>query len=223
MPREKKVYTDALHYVLTPLGLTFFLIGGCLKRLGREWFLAFWLLAVFVFYLLLPETVGVHSYYHIHYLPVACFWIARSYHTFSRIMDKPAFKPLLTSLGVVFLLLCGRYAIPFYWVPEQKRYIMKTAQEIQTRVPKGALIVASSDSPAAFLYYCDRKGWARDFSDRGDRAIPMLEEYRRLGARYFVSAHQEDLKSNGDFIKYARARYKTLYEDDFSWLIDLGE
>ena len=224
----KILYQGALDYVLTPVGLTLLIVGMCLKQ-GKpsQRLLYYWLPATGVCLLLLPEQFGRHSYYHIHYLPVAAVFMARG---FWGVVDRCktdvwGAKPYLLAfvLGGSFMILCARYAIPFYTIPHQKSRVIQSAEIVKRVVPKDALIISSVDSPASLLYYADRRGWPVDFSDKGERAFSMLETFRQKGAQYLVFAHKQDLAAHPAWRTYLRQHYLAVFENDYCLIFDLQE
>ncbi len=221
----EKIYQDALHYALTPLGFIFFLFGFFLKkRTVLENLFYYWFLAVSIFVLLMPEAFGVHSYYHIHYLPIAAFFVAKGAFYFKEKGDIYFLKSKTVGIifVLIFVLLSARYTIPFYWVPESKKYVLETAKQIKKYVPKEALVISSVDSPMTLLFYAHRKGWPMDFSEEVDRSVTILEDLMGKKAEYFVSADKKALQSeNPTFVHYVQAHYKTIFENDFCWIVDL--
>lgn len=222
----KKTYNDALNYVLTPLGLIFAFIGLLLKRQNEtEKILYFWLLGVLTFVVIMPEGWWAHGYYHMHYLPIAAFFVAKGFlFTIKRDYTKFYFsnlKVLIAIFSLLFILLSARYAIPFYKESENKKYVLKTAQLVRERIKPDELIISCVDSPGVLLYYADRKGWPMEFSYRGNEAIPILEDLRLRGASYFVCAYKKELNENKEFLRYITTRYKVAFENDFCLIVDL--
>lgn len=222
----KKVYSDVLNYALTPLGLVFLIIGFLLKPENKnEKILYCWLWGVVIFYLVIPEGFVAHGYYHIHYLPIAAFFIAKAFLSIvKRNYSKFYFadpKIITIIFALTFLLFSSRYSMPFYKVPENKKYVLKTAEYVKEKIGPNELIIASVDSPPTLLYYSNAKGWAIDFSDKGRRGIEMLEDLRRKGATYFVCAYKRELEGNKEFFKYFIDNYRVVFEDDFCLIVDL--
>lgn len=222
----KKIYADSVNYVLTPLGITFLLLGLFLKPNKKiEFVLYFWLGAVILFYLIMPEQVWAHGYYHIHYLPIAAFFAAKGFQfIIKRDYSKFYFlKPrsIMIIFGLLFILLSARYFIPFYSVPENKKFVLKTAEFVKEKIPPNELIISCVDSPATLLYYSDRKGWPVDFSYKGEEGISILEDLRTKGASYFVCAYKKELMENKEFVQYLTTYYTTIFENGFCLIVDL--
>lgn len=222
----KKVYSDALNYVLTPLGLSFPLIGLLLKRENEnEKILYCWLFSLILFYVVMPEGLWAHGYYHVHYLPIAAFLAAKGFlFTVKRDYSKfrfADFKSITIVFGLLFLLLSARYFIPFYTIPENKGHVLKSAEYVKATTQRDDLIISCVDSPGVLLYYSDRRGWPVEFSYKGIEGISILEDLRSKGASYFVCAYKRELDGNKEFLRYITTRYKTIFENEFCLIIDL--
>lgn len=223
----KKVYLDILNYVLTPLGLVFFLVGFFLKPENKSWrFLYFWLAAVGFFYLIMPEQFWAHAYYHIHYLPIAAFFAARGFlFVTDKGVDKFLFgsrKMTISIFGLMYLLFSAGYARTFYRIQEDKRFVLSTAEIIKEKIPSDALIAAYLNNPVALLYYSSRKGWPRSFSQKGAKEdILIVEDLRSKGAAYLVSADRGGLEESRDFFEYLTRHYRVIFENEFCLIVDL--
>lgn len=222
----KKVYSDALNYVLTPPVLVLALLGAVLKPASRkERVFYFWFAGVLFFYAIMPEGLGAHGYYHVHYLPIACFFAAKAFWLIvDRLGGYVRFRTRASFIfffAAIFIILGARYALPFYTVPQNKKYVLKTAEYVRQWTKPQDLIVACVDSPSSLLYYSDRKGWGVEFSYRGEEAMNILEEQRSRGAAYFVCAFKQELNDNPGFLRYLTTRYKVIFENDFCLIVDL--
>ncbi|MBI2027089.1 MAG: glycosyltransferase family 39 protein, partial [Deltaproteobacteria bacterium] len=137
----KNVYHQSLNYVLTPVGFVLFFLGLSLRKVHRdEIIFCLWLLGVGIFYILMPEQFGVHGYYHIHYLPIAAFFMMKPFiHLYRWSLSHKA--PFNASVPIkvlisLFLICSMRYAIPFFKIPENKRYTLKAAEIAKQYIPR---------------------------------------------------------------------------------------
>lgn len=227
----KKAYDDILNYVLTPLGLVFFLIGLTLKIRNREGrVLYFWLAAVAFFYLVMPEQFWAHAYYHVHYLPIAAFLIARGFIFFINMLQASQNlvashkKIIVLFFGALFFLMSMRYSLGYYRVPETKRPVLSAAEHVKNIVPKDSLVVSTVDNPASLLYYSERKGWTFNCcTQTPQERILELNDLRKQGAGYLAAAYKAELRDNTVFWNYLRNNYDVAYEDDNSVIFDIRE
>lgn len=217
----KKIYTDILNYALTPIGLAFCLLGFILKPQNNYIKILYvWLGAVFFFYIIMPEQLWAHAYYHIHYLPIASFFIASG---FTFMIDKicdaniSAFnkkRSLIIYFAIFFLVFSLRYSISFYKIPDTKKYVLSTAKHVRNIVAKDELVIAAQDNPVGLLYYSQRKGWPINFSYDHKSSVSELENLRSKGAQFLASAMKTELKENTYFWNYLKSNYKTIFEDE---------
>lgn len=223
----KNIYHQSLNYVLTPVGFILFPLGLSLKKIHRDETLFYlWLLGVGIFYILMPEQFGVHGYYHIHYLPIAAFFMIKPLiHLYQWSLIHPSPFNASMSLKVligIFLICSMRYAMPFFKIPENKKYTLKTAEIAKQYVPQNSYIIASVDSPDTLLYYTKRKGWPFDFAFRTtEKNIQNLEAFRQKGAEYVVISNKQEVEENVNFIHYLKKNYIVIYENKFCLIVKL--
>lgn len=217
----KKVYSDSVNYVLTPMGLVFGFWGLLIQpyKIEVKKLFLIWFFGICSFYVVVLEGLWTHSYYHIHYLPIMAYFSAKAinylyeqYHHNIRV---------IIVLFLFYTLCSARYSISMYKIPENKKHVLTAAHYIEKNISKDALIVSSVDSPSSLLYYANRKGWTEDFSYKGKKGIQNLEEYRKKGAQFFACAYVPELKKNEYFWKYLRKNYSILYETDTILIADL--
>lgn len=220
----KKIYNDSLNYVLTPFGFVFLMIGLLLKLERKEQrIFYYWLAGVILFFTLVAEGFGTHGYYHVHYMPAASFFMAIGFNALRKSLSPALKNPraAVYTLGFLFLLVSLRYSIPFFTIPENKKFVLKASGILKEKVAPNELIVACVDSPSSLLYYSDRKGWGIEFSYRGDEAIPMLEDLRKRGAAYFVCSYKTELYQNKKFLDYLTSKYRVVMDEEYCFLVNL--
>lgn len=226
----KKVYADIINYVLTPLGITFFLIGLLLKVKPAAKVLYFWLASVMFFYLVMPEQFWAHGYYHMHYLPPAAFFIARG---FIVVIDKISAnqklirvdkKIIISAFAIVFIFMSMRYCLGYYRLSHKKRAVLPAARQVKNIVPKDALLISTVDNPVSLLYYSDRKGWPFNCcAGTAQERISELENLRDEGAEYLAAAYKIELKENKDFWNYLCSTYNIVFEDENSVIFNVQD
>lgn len=224
----KKIYSDVVDYVLTPLGVTFFLIGVFLKTQRQTYRLLYsWLAAVVFFYLIMPEQFWAHGYYHVHYLPIASFFAASGFIFVVRQIfpERDLFsvkaKILVASFALVFLIMSVRHSLYAYIVPDSKSQVLSAAERINHIAGKDELVIVSADNPACLLYYSHRKGWPFYFMGDLADSIAKLDDFRSKGADYLASAYKVEIARNEAFWNYLRNNYEVIGEDSRFIIFDI--
>jgi len=200
--------------VFTPLGLVLlgFGIWCCLRR-RQGWVFLFWLAALVVYVLLVPEGNWTLNYYQLPFVPAGSVLIGLA---LAGLPKTPLGRAGLLGSLIVLGGSSYLYVRPLYTPKPYHMARYEMGRKIDTRLPDEALLVIGdldanagaryrTQSPT-FLYYCHRKGWQLT----PDEFEPeRLEALREKGARYFVAATRMvyDRKAFWDYLKkrYRRA------------------
>lgn len=211
---------------LTPIGLTLFILGLCIKTELRQRVIWAWLGGVLLFALAFLSHMD-EPYYNLNVLPIASIFIARA---IVFLKDHSAKDGLITNnrfMRSIFVFIAltfiMRYGLSAYIVPMGYCYIPEAGKAVQ-RLSKGddPVIASSAGSPAA-LYYCDRKGWTFQLpgsdSEKNKKAIAKLEEMRKKGAVIYMSAVAEDFDASVVFKEYMSKKYRVIEEQKGKYII----
>lgn len=240
----KKVYEDMMTYTLTPIGFTLFLIGLMLKpKEKRQYILYIWMGAVIIFFMIMPGQC-MQGYYHMHFLPIACIFIAQFLYVLNEVhinrymLFTKSFTVIL--FAVIALGIVTRYAVPYYKVPENFLYVVEAGKAVDRLTEKDALVLCSIENGPDLLYYSNRKGWpfmidmklerkldemrGLDTSNKSYDPIEVLEQLKKRGATYFVSASVgNEFLRDKDFSGYMFKNYKVLTKNSKFIIFDLKE
>lgn len=236
-------FDNLVTYTLTPLGFTLAIAGFFIKVKDKnEWLMYVWLASACILFALVPAQ-ATQGYYQIHLLLPCSLLIGRSIKRLINLefFGNGAFKKIFIFLfSIAVSLVVLRYAIGFYKVPENRRNIVKAGKEIQRLTQKDDLIIASVENSPELLYYCNRSGWpftidmeakklqdkteGTDISNQIYDPIAILEQLRKEGADYFVSASVErEFLKNKEFLDYMFKNYKVLIKNSKFVIFDLRE
>jgi len=237
-------FDNLVTYTLTPLGFTLAIVGFFLKMENKNELLIYvWLLSACILFAFVPAQAG-QGYYQIHFLIPCGLLIGKSVKKLinldffnSGILNKKLF---VFCILIIVSVVVTRYSIGFYRVPANFRNVVKAGAEIQRLTKKEDLIIASIENSPELLYYCNRNGWplmideearrerdeteAIDVSNRIYDPIRILEQFRKEGAAYFVSASVEkEFLANQEFSNYMFRNYRALTKNSEFIIFDLKE
>ncbi len=236
----KKVFEDLVTYTLTPVGVTLFLAALLTKLKDRKEVMFYvWISGVIIFFLLMPAQ-SIQGYYQIHFLPIACIFIAKIANIFfesefyrGNFIGKKAFLSL--SLFFIFIIVF-RYSYAYFRIPENFRYVVEAGKAIEGLTEKDALVIASIENGPDLVYYSNRKGWPFMIDREAVREeeenlrqgvgliynpIKYLEHLRAHGADYFASASTREFMSHKEFSKYMFDNYRILLRTPNYIIFDL--
>ena len=203
--------------VFTPLGLVLLGFGvWCCLRRRRGWVFLFWLAAIVIYVLLVPEGNWTLNYYQLPFVPAGSVLIGLALASLPKTpLGRAGLLGCLIVLGGSSYL----YARPLYRSKPYHVARYEMGRKIDIRLPAGALLVVGdldanagaryrAQSPT-FLYYCRRKGWQLT----PDEFVPeRLEALRRKGAQYFVAATRM-VYERKPFWDYLKSRYQRAMSD----------
>lgn len=239
----KKIFDDLITYTLTPVGFTLFLISVMFKfKDKRLYVFYFWMLAVIIFFLIMPAQ-SIQGYYQMHFLPIACIFIA---HFIYYLKEMDIYKYMLFNKNLVIvifmssvLIIVTRYVYPYYNVPENFHYVVETGRLIDKLIERDALLIASIENGADLLYYSNRKGWPfmihseerrkedisinEDVREKIYDPIIYLEYLRSQRAKYFASASMDEFLSHKEFSGYMFKNYPIIKQTQNYIIFDIKE
>ena len=213
-------------HLLTPLGVIFFSIGF-FKRPGRfeDRFLFVWFFSVVFALLILWRVIIEHPYYQSALILICALFIARGV---DRARAHPLFlkflknRPLILCAASLEILSVLYFYRGLYSISPKRLAILEAGQAVQRVAPKKSFVIASHETNASQLYYCDRKGWALTVTAESDsQLIERLERYRKKGAGYLVATSLGDWKRVPVFENYLRKKYRVVEENARYILMDL--
>jgi 4-amino-4-deoxy-L-arabinose transferase-like glycosyltransferase len=193
----ERMFIRFYHFLLLPVGFCGAAIGALTwKGWGRAT-LATWLAANIAFLLIAGEVHRVHEYYQLPFVVIAAVYFGSlAWPLFDRAWLASSFGAGFPRLAVaasvlVLLSLASIYASSVtqqYFRPRDTAELMRKAgQALDAAIDDNALAVVVDDygimSPI-LLYFAHLKGWS---FDPGDVTPQVVDNLRRLGARYFVT------------------------------------
>ena len=215
----ERMFVRFYHVLLLPFGFVGAILGGFFwKGEGRRTMVV-WLISLVVFFFIAGEVHRVHEYYQLPFVVVAALffggaawplfddaWLGQHLGT-SRVR-------LAEYLAVVVLLAVAAIycssVTQTYFAPRHMAERMRQAGGVIDGVTDdNAVAVVVDDygimSPI-LLYFAHLKGWSFEPSDISPFVIDNL---RRLGARYFVTTRWSELKS----VRPEAAAFLEMYQD----------
>lgn len=249
-PRYYQSLLDVLTgTTLTPIGLTFLLIGVFSKHVpdrARVFFLL-WGGSYLLSSLVIPRKLIDHDFYLLHLVaPAAPLLAGGFYQVVGSLSGPPSHRKIFQGFLIALSLAISlRYALhPAFKTPEREKYFLEIAGEIQKVTNPGDRIVVQGTH--TLLYYSHRLGWGlevkkkREISDyykymNWQKLSP--EEWQRrneafqdprtsLGylvsreeADYFVVSDPQEFNEAFEFASYVRRNFKLVLEKEGVFLV----
>lgn len=216
-----QIWTDANFYiicynrltgiVLTPIGFTLLIAGLFTRaRSKSEYLFHFWMISVIIYFILVAGGLWAHDYYQLPLVPVASVFIGKMLAIlFENDTTRVAAYVLLASSFVISIF--GLYAMPVYDIDQA---VYDAGLMVDEITPKNALIITGNgelNSPE-LLYYCNRQGWRVGY---GQWSADLIEQLKKEGAGYFVTAETGRVSEKDDFGRYMYENFDVIYSDDF--------
>ena len=193
----ERMFVRFYHFLLLPVGFSGAVLGALIWRGRGRAVLAIWLASNIVFLFVAGEVQRVHEYYQLPFVVIgAIYFGVVAWPLFdapwirARFGDRLAAFPL-EAIAVVALGLAGFYCSSVtqtYFTPRAMAEKMQQAGLAVDRVTSdNDLAIVVDDygimSPI-LLYFTHLKGWSFDV---GDLTPQVVDNLRRLGARYFLT------------------------------------
>jgi 4-amino-4-deoxy-L-arabinose transferase-like glycosyltransferase len=199
----RRMFMRFYHLLLLPAGFVGALVGALVWRGWGRGVLAVWFLSNVVFLFIAGEVHRVHEYYQLPFVVIAAIyfgaiawpvfdgeWLRRQVP--GRLMPVAAAGVVLTIAGLASFYASG--VTESHFPPRgmaEKMY--QAGQAIDAVTDDNDLAIVVDDygimSPI-LLYFMHLKGWS---FDPGDLSPEVVDNLRRLGARYFVTTQWSNL------------------------------
>jgi hypothetical protein len=181
----RQLLDDLTGVILTPLGFVLLAVGF-LNRGWRQH--AVWLVAMGILVAALPRKFYQMNYYYMAVLPPLCVMAGLGCQVVAERL-RPGWKAAI-GLLLVALVLSLRYAVkPAFVTPEEDRAVVAAGRAVQALTAQEEPVVTMHGATIDLLYYCNRPGWA--IAPDTPELESVLQQCRRLGARYLVVAGPE--------------------------------
>ena len=199
----RRMFMRFYHLLLLPAGFVGALVGAAIWRGRGRAVLAVWLVSNVAFFFIAGEVHRVHEYYQLPFVVIAAIYFgAVAWPVFDgewlRSQLGGAFRPVVISALVLAVAgVSSFYAsgvTEAYFAPRgMAEKMLQAGQAIDAVTSDNDLAVVVDDygimSPI-LLYFAHLKGWS---FDPGDISPEVVDNLRRLGARYFVTTQWSNL------------------------------
>jgi len=212
-----------LHWVFSPFGALFFIIGLLLSVKRRSYLLLLSVITLLIYYLIIARYSGDSRgvQYHIFMVPYAAIGFGIGIDSLLNIKNRKIGK-VLAWISIFAIALWSAWFYPSLLSKATPDY--KTCSYwVQKYVPTGNLIIVSNpynsvdeqnipnnyQEPMVF-FYSQRKGWSLP----ADWLTPeKFEELRKEGAKYYVILDRDLhlLTANPGILFYVNANFNQLF------------
>jgi 4-amino-4-deoxy-L-arabinose transferase-like glycosyltransferase len=199
----RRMFMRFYHLLLLPVGFIGALLGALVWRGRGRAVLAVWLVSNLVFFFIAGEVHRVHEYYQLPFVVIAAIYFgAVAWPVFDgdwlRSHLGDGLRPVV--LAAVVLTVAGVSSFYASGVTESHFAPRGMAQEMLQAGQAIDAVTADNDlavvvdsygimSPI-LLYFAHLKGWS---FDPGDMSPEVVDNLRRLGARYFITTQWSHL------------------------------
>lgn len=200
-----------------------FIFGLFLTRHSlKERFFDFWLLAIIFYFVIVARGNYVHSYYQLPFMLPAVVYLGKVYARYFKSPILKNAKSIGLALSLFGMILLGGWKYHTYMKYEDPKNSQefKLAQKVQLLTQKGSLLIALDAIDPTILYLSDRKGW---HLMPGELTIGNLELRKKMGAGYFIGLKKFIRSYMPQQIDPLISFYKTIYNDEDMFIVDLGE
>lgn len=165
------------------------LVLGLIRKWGREnWFVYFWILAIFIYISVFAAGNVTHDYYQIPLIPVLCIFLAKGAN-FLLFEKMENFNKSLCRLVFVCCLLM---MLAFSWYQVRDFYNIQSGVDlagkwIDENTPQNALVLTGDSNDATLLYNCNRWGWSGGYASNFPNEPLVIEEVKKMGASFYVT------------------------------------
>ncbi len=220
--------------VTSPVGLLLFPLGWIFGRRNVKdfTFFAVWLFGAYSTLILFQKHSMTHDYYHLVTVPAAALFMALGYREIFRLVGN--LTKWHSAFTALLVLLIPLYTLPtvfskIYRVAQPYHSVIPAARTIQSVIPKDTVIVASSGTGPALIYYADHAGWPFALNREEvaiasafwEERVPFepdtirhLENLQRLGAQYFATIDPTSLKRREQFYQYLENTHQRIVENE---------
>jgi len=199
----RRMFMRFYHLLLLPVGFVGAIIGGLIWRGWGRLVLAVWLVSNVVFFFVAGEVHRVHEYYQLPFVVIAAIyfgavawpvfdgeWLRK--HIGGGVLAIVAAGAMLVIAAVSSFYASG--VTESHFAPRgMAEKMFQAGQAIDAVTADNDLAIVVDDygimSPI-LLYFMHLKGWS---FDPGDMSPEVVDNLRRLGARYFVTTQWSNL------------------------------
>jgi hypothetical protein len=207
------------HVLLLPFGFVGAILGGFLWRAAGRTAMTVWLISLTFFFFIAGEVHRVHEYYQLPFVVVAAmFFGGAAWPLFddvwlTRHVAGGRFRlvpyAVIVSLLAITSIYCSSVTQIFFQARDGAERMRQAGRVIDLVTDDNSIAVVVDDygimSPI-LLYFAHLKGWSFEPTDVSPAVIDNL---RRLGARYFVTTRWSELKS----VRPEAAAFLDMYQD----------
>lgn len=169
---------------LTYAGFALVLIGLCLRRRSRsEGLFDWWLVAVLVYFGLVPVGNQVHDYYQLPFTLPAAVFAGKALHRFLARRPRGLASVAVLVLAVAVPVLSALRLGALYRKESRDTPLFRLAAAVAEHTRPGDLLIAVDRNDPIWLYRCNRKGWHANASDVTPE---FLARRQAEGARFVV-------------------------------------
>jgi len=215
---------------LTYAGFIIFIWGLFIKRTKeKEFMFDFWLIAIIIFFLIVPEGNLSQEYYQLPFNIVASVFISKVIVKYYNIYVNRKSKLLSSTnrTALVIILICltllpvlsAHRLYNFYKQENKNSAIFELSEKIQSVSDKSDLIITVSEGNPVFLYNANRKGWVCNMQDVNKN---YLNEKKSKGAKYLLAdkTFLKDKINPGSFAEVIKI-FKTVSDNDKFIILEL--
>ncbi len=188
-------------------GFVLFWLGIMRGNNSREGlFYYFWLLAVFIFFVIIAKGNVTHDYYQMPLVPIGAIFIAKGMDfllDYGKFWYHRLINVTIAAILVVLMLAFGWYEVRGYFNINNPA-IVEAGKAADRLLPKNAKVITPYEHDSAFLYQTNRYGWTIG----GDKIPKWMSE----GATHLVSVNYDE--STNYWIKKC-----TVVEKNPGWVI----
>ncbi len=201
-----QIFLRFYHLLLLPVGLVGAMLGAFLWKAPGRRAMTVWLTSLTVFFLLTENVQRLHEYYQLPFVVVAAIffggaawplfdeaWLKR--HLGGGRLLLPSYMVIIALLAIASIYSSGGRAT-FYEsreraVSERMRQAGRVIDAITDDNDLAIVVDHFGIMSPILLYFAHLKGWSFETTDVSPAVIDNL---RRLGARYFVTTRWSELK-----------------------------
>lgn len=209
-------------YLLTPLGLIFFLAGFQARNLNPfEKIILSWASGIIIYIFIAFPAVADHHYYLVPAIPIVSLFIGKgievlaSYLVKSSISKKALRYTWATCAGILILSLI----IPLRHLAAQDTITLRAANSVKKHTANDDLVLTAifhakknAFANPKLLYYANRHGWSDLFPYNISRLLKKIQTYRFAGASYIIITYSNNYAEHSILERFSSHR------PDFDWL-----
>jgi 4-amino-4-deoxy-L-arabinose transferase-like glycosyltransferase len=216
----QRMFLRFYHILLLPIGFVGAMLGAFLWKAPGRRAMSVWLISLTVFFFITENVQRGHEYYQLPFVVVAAvFFGAAAWPLFDEAWLKrhlgggrlalPLYTVIVALLAIASIYSSGAIAIFLHPHDGAAERLRQAGRVIDVITDDNDLAIVVDDygimSPV-LLYFAHLKGWSFEPTDVSPAVIDNL---RRLGARYFITTRWRELKSE----RPEAAAFLEMYQD----------